>query len=186
MGKRAVPAANAKSELPCDSPTKAAKLSLKTPPGCGAEIPSEALNVNGEHYGKVVHALEKIKQLKHGRKLLPLCEPLTIAEGGRIAPYVAHDFQVAIQNQQDYTCGATIFAASIHDMVSPGVPIMVSQVEKYMEHKCSDVRKLTPPTIVIGLDKEQDPTKCKGGLIRVTAPEPVHAFLCPFYVRESN
>ena len=185
MGKRAA----AKEEPPCPSPKAARQdvpVNLQVPAGYGPPIPDEAMNVNGPHYATVVAALEKIKRLKHERKFLPLCDPLPIANGGRISPYDPAQFDQCMRAGHDYTCGCSIFAASVHDMVSPGVPIMVGHVQKYMEHKFSDVRTLVPPTVVIGVDAGQDPTQCRQGLTRVTAPEPVHALLYPFRIYDDD
>lgn len=179
MGKRAATKVEAGDSPAAKAPNLSGDAVIQTPPGCGPPIPGEALNVNGAHYAQVVAALEKIRMLRHKGRFLPLCTPLSIADGGRINPYDSDQFAQCIANSLDYTCGATIFAASVHDMISPGVPILVSHVQQYMEHRFSDVRNLVPPTVVIAVDEGQDPMQCRGGLCRVTAAEPIHALLYP-------
>ena len=100
----------------------------------------------------------KIKLLKFKTKSIHLCDPLSIAEGGNINPYVEKDFQMCMGKNNDYTCGCTIFAAAVHDLVSPGVPIMPSQVQKYKEHKFCDAYYLTPPHVVIAVGTGMSPS----------------------------
>ena len=104
---------------------------------------------------------------------------LTIAEGGRMAPFDARAFKTCMENNQKYLCGGNFFWQNVMVSPTPSVTIIKKNIEDVGQLNYPETMRpvpLIPHTISIGIPTTDfDPKAHAGSLTRISPCEYVLA-----------
>ncbi|CAK0817571.1 unnamed protein product [Prorocentrum cordatum] len=166
-------------------PMKRAKAKAKQPGsdpagsagGAQPEAPPETNQVVGPTLDIITDALNAIKGSPFFADLEKKM-PLTIAQGGRQAPFVKEDCSDALSRGSPYSCGCNLFWQNFFWSSSYRTPVNMGQVREIVNYHLKSPPNVFPMNTVFAVDSsDMDVTKHLGSLQRLSPIEPQLALL---------